>query len=141
MVKKTLRFLLLAVAAMSIIVPAYLWLTLLSPWGYNPPPGLLAIDPTRTHDVFVYGTLRHPLVRWLVIGRDPETQPASLAGYRKTGLDLEADPGNKVSGEILRVSADELKRLDRYERLGIRYERVEIQLSDGITAWVYRRIH
>lgn len=134
------RFLLLTLAGLTLVVPAYLWFTLLSPWGYHPPPGLAPADPTRTHEVFVYGTLTNPLVRWLVIGREPQTHPATLPGYRKTGLDLEPEPGSNVSGEVLQVSADELKRLDRYERLGIRYTRVEIQLSDGNDAWVYRRI-
>ena len=38
------------------------------------------------------------------------------------------------------MDADELSRLDRYERLGIRYERRTITLDDGTRAWVYLRL-
>ena len=32
------------------------------------------------------------------------------------------------------------RRLDRYKRLGIRYERVEATLDDGRRVWVYQRL-
>ncbi|BBI61983.1 hypothetical protein HSBAA_32890 [Vreelandella sulfidaeris] len=63
-----------------------------------------------------------------------------LEGYQRNGLDLSPQPGSKVEGLLLRVDADELARLDRYERLGVRYERVEITLEDGSRAWVYLRL-
>lgn len=137
---KALRKLLLLIGILTLVVPAYLWFTLLSPWGYTPPPGLMPVAAGE-HRVFVYGTLRHALVRWIVIGRSPQTRSATLPGYRKEGLDLEVDTSSRVSGNLFQVSADELKRLDRYERLGIRYRRVEIELADGSKAWVYRRIN
>lgn len=140
MLSKPIRKLLLALGIVTLLVPVYLWFTLLSPWGYTAPPGLTPVTP-GDHPVFVYGTLRQPWVRWLVIGRSPETRSTTLPGYRKEGLDLDKDPGSEVSGELFHVSAKELKRLDRYERLGIRYKRVEIQLADGGSAWVYLRIH
>ncbi len=140
MFSKTFRKLLLLIGILTLIVPSYLWFTLLSPWGYSPPPGLLPIAPGE-HRVFVYGTLRYSLVRWLVIGRSPESYTATLPGFQKEGLDLAVDAESRVNGDLFYVSADELKRLDRYERLGIRYRRVEVELADGNTAWVYRRIH
>ncbi|MAL94492.1 MAG: hypothetical protein CME40_05395 [Haliea sp.] len=135
-----LRRLVLPLAALLLLVPPlYLWWSLLSPWGYVAPPGL----PPYTegpHAVFVYGTLRQPLVRRVVTGRQVEGVPAVLPGYRKTGLDLSPAPGESVAGERIRVSTPELRRLDRYERLGIRYDRVRLPLADGSEAWVYRRV-
>ena len=40
----------------------WLWLTMLSPWFYDRPDDLPAIEQ-RTHQVFVYGTLRYAPVR------------------------------------------------------------------------------
>lgn len=134
------RGVLLPLLALTLLMPPlYLWWTLLSPWGYAPPAGL----PPYTdgpHTVFVYGTLRHELVRRIVVGRPVEGVPAGLADYRKTGLDLQPAAGESVQGERIRVSTPELRRLDRYERLGIRYERVRLPLEDGSEAWVYRRV-
>ncbi len=66
--------------------------------------------------------------------------PAILEGYQRNGLDLSPEPDSNVEGLLLRVDADELARLDRYERLGIRYERVEVTLGNGTSAWVYLRL-
>ncbi|MBT00797.1 MAG: hypothetical protein CMI01_19365 [Oceanospirillaceae bacterium] len=131
--------LLLTLTSSFIITALYLWFTLLSPWGYSRPTHLLEV-PAGEHRVFVYGTLRYPFVRWLVIGEWIDTTPAHLAGYRKEGLDLEPDQGSLVEGETFTVERAQLLRLDRYERLGIRYERVSIELSDGSQAWVYQRL-
>jgi hypothetical protein len=38
---------------------------------------------------------------------------------------------------VLAVSPEELRPLDRFERLGIRYHRTELRLDDGRSAWVY----
>lgn len=134
-----LRLALLSLAGLPLALAGWLWLTLLSPFGYDPPDDLAPIAQ-GTHEVFVYGTLRSGLVRWLVTGRAGESRPAVLEGFRREGLDLTEAPGERVVGELLRVSAEELARLDRYERLGIRYERVRLPLADGREAWVYRRL-
>lgn len=117
----------------------YLWLVLLSPWGYQPPEDLPVIDETRSHRVFVYGTLRYGIVRALVIGRTGDPQPAILPGFEKQGLDIEPRADARTEGLVFEVDADELRRLDRYERLGIRYDRIRSTLADGTQAWVYRR--
>lgn len=117
-----------------------LWFTMFSPWGYAPPSGLPAIEANVPQRVFVYGTLRNVFVRWGVIGRHVPTEAAQLPGYRKQGLDLRAQSGASVDGEVFVVDAEQLRRLDRYERLGVRYERIERALQDGTVAWVYRRI-
>lgn len=130
----------MAVGAGIVVLIAWMWFSLLSPWGYAPPAHLQPIEQGTTHQVFVYGTLRQPLVRWLVIGRSPSAQPATLPGFRKQGLNLIPESGARAPGEVFVVDADELRRLDRYERLGIRYQRSSLTLASGATAWVYHRL-
>ena len=117
----------------------WLWWTLLSPYAYERPDHLPPVE-AGPHAVFVYGTLRHAPVRWLVYGRVGDPQPAVLEGYRRDGLDLAEASGATVEGVVLEVSARELARLDRYERLGLRYARVRMTLADGRDVWVYRRL-
>lgn len=118
----------------------FAWLTWISPYGYEAPAGLAAIDAGREHQVFVYGTLRQPLVRRLVTGKWIETREATLPGFVQQGLDLERRPGAVTEGEVFTVTAPILARLDRYERLGIRYERVPAMLANHEQVWVYRRL-
>lgn len=117
----------------------WLWLTMLSPFTYERPDHLPDVEEGE-HPVFVYGTLRLAPIRWVVMGRAGQAEPAVLEGFRRDGLDLTEVPGERVEGEVIVVDADELERLDRYERLGIRYERVPVRLADGRMAWVYRRM-
>ncbi|MDQ7731275.1 gamma-glutamylcyclotransferase family protein [Halomonas sp. SpR1] len=117
----------------------WLWLTMLSPWFYDRPGTFPAIEQ-RTHQVFVYGTLRYAPIRFVVMGSLGAPKEAVLEGYQRNGLDLSPQPGSHVEGLVLSVNAKELARLDRYERLGIRYERVALTLDDGTRAWVYRRL-
>lgn len=131
---------LLIVSGLGLIsVAGWLWLTMLSPWFYDRPDDLPDIEP-RTHQVFVYGTLRYPAVRLVVMGSLGAPEEAVLEGYQRNGLDLSPQPGSRVEGLRLHVDALELARLDRYERLGIRYERVKKTLNDGSSAWVYLRL-
>lgn len=116
----------------------WLWLSLLSPWTYDRPEHLTPVQQ-GPHRVFVYGTLTHAPVRWLVYGRTGDPEPAVLKGYRRDALDLQEAPQGRVEGLVLTVDADELARLDRYERLGIRYDRVRVRLADGQRVWAYRR--
>lgn len=118
---------------------AWLWLTMLSPWFYERPDELPAIEQ-RTHQVFVYGTLRYAAIRFVVMGSFGDPKAAVLEGYQRNGLDLSPLPGSHVEGLVLSVDAKELARLDRYERLGVRYERLALTLDDGTRAWVYKRL-
>ncbi|MEA2117499.1 gamma-glutamylcyclotransferase family protein [Halovibrio sp. HP20-50] len=139
MIKTVLKRLFILSAVGLLSLAGWLWLTMLSPWFYDRPDELPAIEQ-RIHHVFVYGTLRFAPVRLVVMGSLGEPEEAVLEGYQRNGLDLSPQPNSRVEGLRLRVDADELARLDRYERLGIRYERVEKALSDGTTAWVYVRL-
>lgn len=123
-----------------LVLLIWLWFSLFSPWGYAPPPGMPPIAQDETHQVFAYGTLRQPLVRWLVVGRRVATQAATLPGFRQRGRNVVAQAGALTHGELFTVAADELRRLDRYERLGIRYLRSSQQLASGASAWVYQRL-
>jgi gamma-glutamylcyclotransferase (GGCT)/AIG2-like uncharacterized protein YtfP len=134
-----LRLLLLCLLVTPLALAAWLWLTMLSPFTYDPPDELPAISE-GPHEVFVYGTLRFAPLRWVVMGRAGESEPAVLEDFRREGLDLAEAPGKRVEGEVIEVSAQELARLDRYERLGLRYERVRLRLADGREVWVYRRL-
>lgn len=123
-----------------LVVVVSLWLTLLSPFGYTPPEGLPPMPAGDTHDVFVYGTLRYPMVRRVVIGRRGDARSAVLDDFARRKLNIEPAAESQVRGQVLKVTSEELRRLDRYERLGIRYERVRLTLRDGSDAWVYRRM-
>ncbi|UYG09554.1 gamma-glutamylcyclotransferase family protein [Halomonas sp. M4R1S46] len=133
------RLIAVCLLASPLAFAGWLWLTLLSPWTYERPEHLAPVSP-GAHQLFVYGTLRHAPVRWLVYGRVGDPEPVRVAGYRREGLDLVPAAGASVEGLLLRVDAEELRRLDRYERLGIRYRRVRIRLADGRSVWTYRRL-
>jgi gamma-glutamylcyclotransferase (GGCT)/AIG2-like uncharacterized protein YtfP len=136
--RKSIKRTLALILALLMVGIAYLWLTFVSSFGYNPTGELPTIDEDETYSVFVYGTLTRPWVRWLVTGRAGTSEPAILPEFRKEKLDIKPDPDASVAGEVIEVSASELRALDRYERLGVRYERVELTLQDGRSAWVYR---
>ncbi|MEQ9462662.1 MAG: gamma-glutamylcyclotransferase family protein [Haliea sp.] len=135
-----MRWLATASAAAVVVPGVYLWWVLLSPFSYQLPAGYAPVMGTGEQQVFVYGTLRNPLVRWLVLGGPVAAEEAMLPGYRRRGLDLMPAPAAGVRGELLTVQPSGLRRLDRYERLGIRYQRVAAELDDGRRVWVYRRL-
>ncbi|PXX89602.1 gamma-glutamylcyclotransferase [Marinobacter vulgaris] len=136
--KKPILYTLAAIATLIVLGIGYLWLTFASPYGYNPTGDLPDIDEDATYSVFVYGTLTEPWVRWLVMGRAGDGEPAKLPGFRKEELDIKPVEGAVTEGQVITVNAEELRALDRYERLGVRYERVQLTLQDGDPAWVYR---
>lgn len=136
--KSRIRHILAIIFALLMSGIGYLWLTFVSPFGYNPTIELPVIDEEATYSVFVYGTLKKPWVRWLVMGRAGEGEPARLPGFKKEELDIKPVAGAVTQGQVITVDADELRALDRYERLGVRYERMELTLKNGESAWVYR---
>ncbi|MEX1197137.1 MAG: gamma-glutamylcyclotransferase family protein [Pseudohongiellaceae bacterium] len=121
-------------------VPFLFWLVMLSPLTYEYPEDWQMPDHDTTHTVFVYGTLKSAPLRWLVMGRAGQPAQYTLQGYERQGLDITENPDASVEGLLLEVSAGELRKLDRYERIGIRYERVQILRENGSGIWVYRRL-
>jgi gamma-glutamylcyclotransferase (GGCT)/AIG2-like uncharacterized protein YtfP len=96
--------------------------------------------------LFVYGTLRDPLVQIRVIGRSPTGTVAILDGYERGTIKLgereypildAAAADSHVEGMVLEVSEDELRRLDIYETSA--YRRIRVSLRSGGEAWAYAR--
>jgi gamma-glutamylcyclotransferase (GGCT)/AIG2-like uncharacterized protein YtfP len=104
------------------------------------PIEIVAPEEVGPHRLFVYGTLRSPIVRFVVTGRVRPRETATLPGFRRVGRDIIYDTDAEVEGYVVYVSSGELRRLDRYERTGQVYERVELTLDDGRSAWVYRML-
>ncbi len=88
-------------------------------------------------NVFVYGTLMAPQIIAAVIGREPASEPAVLAGYRRSCLEgelypgIRPDPQARVQGLLYRHLQDqELHSLDRFEGDLYRRSAVTIDLQD-----------
>lgn len=86
--------------------------------------------------LFIYGTLKHPIVRWLLLRKRVPVTPATLPQYRKVGRNVVPDEQASVSGFILEVNERQLAILDRYEKVPLKYER-ESHMIDGIETEVY----
>ncbi len=103
------------------------------------PPIFVGISPDA-QPLFVYGTLQWTPLRVMIMGRSGQPQPARLSGFRRDGLTLVADAEHYVEGLVVTVNDQELRALDRYERLGRRYQRIIVTLDDGLMAWTYQRL-
>ena len=132
------KYLALAAGIALILMLGHIWYALFSEIGYQAPEDLPPVDPNVEHRVFAYGTLRFSPVRWLVIGRHATPQPARIENYHRDGLNIEPNAGEQVEGVVFNVSAEQLRRLDRYERLGVKYQREQLTLHDGTRAWAYQ---
>lgn len=141
MVLRFLKWSILTLFLVLALGAGYFWYTFMSPYGYHPANTVTVDERVSNQDVFVYGTLKNEWLRWLVMGTPEKVRNATLPGYQRHDLDILPTPGGTVEGEVLTVTPAALKALDRYERLGIRYERDSVKLADGSITWVYRRIH
>ena len=140
MIKRWLLRTLTTGIATAVATVFFLWLVMLSPFLYHPPGGPMPVDDNIEHRVFAYGTLTSSTVRWLVAGHRGDEEAAVLPQYRREQLNIVPDPDTQTEGVVFTVTGEQLRRLDRYERVGIRYERVMMTLDDGRRAWVYRRL-
>jgi gamma-glutamylcyclotransferase (GGCT)/AIG2-like uncharacterized protein YtfP len=96
--------------------------------------------------LFVYGTLRDPLIRKKITEREIVSEGKDLlTGFR---LSTVSDYGKsypviiednsstlEIKGEIIDVTPEELQALDEYE--GYLYVRQKVTLKSGVMAWVY----
>lgn len=97
--------------------------------------------------LFVYGTLQNPDTQISVFGRATPGRPDNLPDFVKGEIILDGTPyftvrprsGYSVSGMVLEVTSDELRRGDIYETDA--YCRISVTLDSGETAWVYRDNH
>ncbi len=93
--------------------------------------------------LFVYGSLRDPQVQTENIGRIVEGTPDVLLGYGKFAVKVDdivypiLVPVSEsiVEGEILKLTKEELNKIDVYEIDA--YRRIKVKLKSGINAWVY----
>jgi len=98
-----------------------------------------------TEKLFVYGTLQNIEAQKKILGRVLESSGDSLAGYKKTTVNIEGEmysilkkSRNRfdiVLGKVLEVTEEDLKKLDKYETDA--YRRIEVVLSSGKESWVY----
>lgn len=133
-----MRWLIISICLLLVIGFWWIWL---NPYSFKFSDTTLEIDQEAEHRVFAFGTLTNPFVRSLVIFGYVPTEPGTLEGYRRYGLDLLPDEDATTEGRVFYVTATQLRRLDRYERVGVKYERYLYTLSDGEPAWVYRLIN
>ncbi len=96
-------------------------------------------------NLFVYGLLKKPEIQKKVIGRIAENSEDSIKGYKLSQINTEGEifpiliksnsPRDFVIGEVLEVTQDELKKIDKFETDA--YKRIQVFLSSGKDAWVY----
>lgn len=106
--------------------------------------------------LFSYGTLQDKAVQLASFGRELAGQADRMPGYRQdwveiTDPDVLATSGkshhpivmpsnnadDSVDGMVFQISEEELAAADRYEVAD--YKRVAVELTSGLTAWVYVR--
>ena len=98
-------------------------------------------DATET--LFVYGSLKQPMVQVQIIGRYDVGQPDILCGYdthvcnfgKQTYPMIRPDHEGIVTGVRIALTPDELALLDHYETEA--YTRIRVTLRSGHTTWVY----
>lgn len=104
----------------------------------------LAILATDDINLFVYGTLKNKHTEYTTLGHDVlGSEKAILSGYKKMhkGNDYysikkyEGPEKSNVPGKKLKITRKDLEELDDWE---MRYNRIEVVLSDGTEAYAYQ---
>ena len=93
--------------------------------------------------LFVYGTLKEPVVQQDVIGRLIAGIPAILEGYKMSNISINGTfypnlipmTEGLIEGLLLTVTLEELELIDQYETEA--YQRLKLLLKNGQEAWVY----
>jgi gamma-glutamylcyclotransferase (GGCT)/AIG2-like uncharacterized protein YtfP len=102
------------------------------------PQDRLSVDPDA---LFVYGTLLFPDVLQALLGRRPDSRPATATGWRVATLPSRVYPGlvsgsGSVNGRLITdLTRAEWRILDTFE--DDTYELRQITLLDGPDAWAY----
>ena len=115
---------------------------------------MLNVDEKQPESLFSYGTLQSEAVQLATFGRRLNGQPDALVGYSLLMIEIEdqdfvaasGTPHHRtlrftgaasdvVEGTRLSLTKAELNLADSYEPSG--YERTQVQLRSGSTAWVY----
>lgn len=90
----------------------------------------------RTEHVFIYATLKNPIIRTLACGCIVSSTAATLPHYTQDGRTIHPASRSSVHGQRIVVTPTELARLDQYERVPTRYRRARTLLNDQLV-WVY----
>jgi gamma-glutamylcyclotransferase (GGCT)/AIG2-like uncharacterized protein YtfP len=88
--------------------------------------------------VFVYGTLKDAETRKQALGEDVTTTSAETTGKVKDvgdGYTTLESGEDKVPGQVMELSPQQLEKLDKYEN---KYQREEITLANGEKAFAYK---
>jgi gamma-glutamylcyclotransferase (GGCT)/AIG2-like uncharacterized protein YtfP len=93
--------------------------------------------------LFSYGTLRNHEVQTELFGRDVPSRRDTLNGYGIQPIEIGGethklaviDEDSSIKGRVLELSKEELAVCDFYEPAP--YERIEVMLASGETAWAY----
>lgn len=115
---------------------------------------ILNVNDEQPESLFAYGTLQSEAVQLATFGRRLEGQRDALVGYSIVMIEIDdqdfvATSGTAhhrnlrftgaasdvVEGTRLAITKAELDLADSYEPSG--YERIEVELRSGSTAWVY----
>jgi hypothetical protein len=108
----------------------------------------------QTECLFSYGTLQSEVVQLETLGRKLDGRPDALIGFvvvmieitdqdfiktcgtaHHRNLHFTGVSSDTVEGTALSLTPHELAFADSYEPSG--YERIQVQLRSGSTAWVY----
>jgi gamma-glutamylcyclotransferase (GGCT)/AIG2-like uncharacterized protein YtfP len=90
--------------------------------------------------VFVYGSLKNPMLRQIIVGREPIVKEDLLSDFIQVSHSLLPYPTvtkskGFVRGVTFEVSDDELRKLDRYETK--HYKKIEVILKSKVKALCY----
>lgn len=96
-------------------------------------------------NLFVYGRLKKPEIQKKIIGRTAESSEDSIKGHKLSQININGEifpiliksnsPMDFVFGLVLKVSEEELKKIDKFETDD--YKRIQVVLSSGKDAWIY----
>jgi len=100
--------------------------------------GLLMYEPStvRTESIFVYGTLKNPIIRTVMCRCITGSEPATLSNYQQEGLTIIPNETAVTTGRRIAVSPRALAHLDRYEDVPDNYRRETVVINNE-TVWVY----
>lgn len=93
--------------------------------------------------LFIYGTLMDSEIQELVWGRKTKGSSDILMGYKRSEIKIDRatyplivlSKTGKVEGVVIKVTNDELSKIDKYETDA--YKRIEVILKSGKSAWAY----
>ncbi len=97
--------------------------------------------------LFVYGTLKDPQIRYAVIGKHIHAVKDFIKGFVLDEITIEgasypiivktSKDSDEVYGEVIQVDKPDLQKLDLYE--GDEYRRIIIETMSCGPAWVYSK--